>query len=113
MFFVVQDDTDDGEFDAVVSPIFLAFLFRAFVFLYSYFIANAQPAFALPSPIQVDLISHPLKSELNWPLGKKEPLDFTRSRAGDGLRWQIPFYLLDAVLAFSEETTVRGRRGKD
>lgn len=51
---------------------------------------------------EVDMILHPLKSELNWPLGRKEPLDFTRSRAGDGLRWQIPFYLLDAVLAFSE-----------
>ena len=28
---------------------------------------------------EVDLILHPLKSELNWPLGHKEPLDFTRS----------------------------------
>lgn len=26
---------------------------------------------------EVDLILHPLKSELNWPLGAKEPLDFT------------------------------------
>ena len=29
---------------------------------------------------EVDLILHPLKSELNWPLGPKEPLDFTRGR---------------------------------
>lgn len=28
---------------------------------------------------EVDLILHPLKSELNWPLGKKEALDFTSS----------------------------------
>jgi hypothetical protein len=28
---------------------------------------------------EVDLVLHPLKSELNWPLGGKEPLDFTRS----------------------------------
>ena len=31
---------------------------------------------------EVDVLLHPLKSELNWPLGAKEPLDFTRSRAG-------------------------------
>lgn len=32
--------------------------------------------------LQVDLILHPLKSELNWPIGGKRPLDFTRSREG-------------------------------
>ena len=37
----------------------------------------------------MDLILHPLKSELNWPIGRKEPLDFTRSRLGTGLRWQV------------------------
>ena len=47
---------------------------------------------------EVDLILHPLKSELNWPLGQKLPLDFTRSRAGFGLRWQIPFHILDVCL---------------
>ena len=46
---------------------------------------------------EVDVILHPLKSELNWPLGAKEPLDFTRSRSGTGLRWSIPSHLLDAV----------------
>ena len=30
---------------------------------------------------EVDLILHPLKSELNWPLGEKEPIDFTQSMA--------------------------------
>ena len=29
---------------------------------------------------EVDLILHPLKSELNWPIGIKLPLDFTMSR---------------------------------
>ena len=43
---------------------------------------------------EVDLILHPLKSELNWPLGEKEPLDFTE---GEGVRWLVPFHLLDAV----------------
>ena len=48
---------------------------------------------------EVDVILHPLKSELNWPLGAKEPLDFTRSRAGNGLRWGIPSHLLDAIFS--------------
>ena len=48
---------------------------------------------------EVDIILHPLKSELNWPLGAKEPLDFTRSRIGNGLRWGLPSHLLDAIFA--------------
>ena len=44
---------------------------------------------------EVDVILHPLKSELNWPLGGKDPLDFTRARSGNGLRWSIPSHLLD------------------
>ena len=40
---------------------------------------------------EVDLILHPLKSELNWPLGKRKPLDFGASR------WAVPFHLLDAL----------------
>ena len=48
---------------------------------------------------EVDIILHPLKSELNWPLGAKEPLDFTRSRVGNGLRWGLPSHLLDAIFA--------------
>ena len=35
---------------------------------------------------EVDLILHPLKSELNYPVGNKEPLDFTNNRIGRGLR---------------------------
>ena len=52
---------------------------------------------------EVDLILHPLKSELNWPLGEKEALDFTQ---GDGLRWLIPFHLLDAVFYAGGGSTV-------
>jgi hypothetical protein len=48
---------------------------------------------------EVDVILHPLKSELNWPLGLKEPLDFTRARAGNGLRWGIPGHLFDAIFS--------------
>ena len=46
---------------------------------------------------EVDLILHPLKSELNFPIGPKYELDLTHNRAGDGLRWHIPWFLLDAI----------------
>jgi Protein of unknown function (DUF3638)/Protein of unknown function (DUF3645) len=46
---------------------------------------------------EVDLILHPLKSELNWPIGIKDPIDFSRSKLGIGLRWQIQWHLLDPI----------------
>ena len=46
---------------------------------------------------EVDLILHPLKSELNWPIGLKDPIDYSRSQLGIGLRWDIQWHLLDAV----------------
>ena len=49
----------------------------------------------------MDLLLHPLKSELNWPLGHKEPLDFSKSLYGSGLRWHIPSHLFDAVFSCS------------
>jgi Ca2+-binding EF-hand superfamily protein len=52
---------------------------------------------------EVDLILHPLKSELHWPLGQRIPLDFCQSRNGDGLRWKLPFFLLDAVFSLSND----------
>ena len=76
---------------------------------------------------EVDLILHPLKSELNWPCGEKTPLDFTIgtkdiidanqtvnetatggtsvlvNKESDGLRWEIPYHLLDAI--FYAQTT--------
>ena len=55
---------------------------------------------------EVDLILHPLKSELNWPLGTKEPLDFTQSKMGKGLRWEIPWHLLDAIFYAKEKRMI-------
>jgi Ca2+-binding EF-hand superfamily protein len=46
---------------------------------------------------EVDWILHPLKSELNWPLGVREPLDLTYPV---GLRWQLPWHICDAVLQY-------------
>ena len=37
---------------------------------------------------EVDLILHPLKSELNFPIGAKYPLDF------NPLRWKLPIHLV-------------------
>lgn len=52
---------------------------------------------------EVDLLLHPLKSELNWPLGEKMPLDFTTENTlGVGLRWAVPWYLLDSLFFWSE-----------
>eukprot|EP01012_Entosiphon_sulcatum_P004402 TRINITY_DN11719_c0_g1_i1.p1 TRINITY_DN11719_c0_g1~~TRINITY_DN11719_c0_g1_i1.p1 ORF type:complete len:3283 (+),score=530.28 TRINITY_DN11719_c0_g1_i1:870-9851(+) len=62
---------------------------------------------------EVDMLLHPLRSELHWPLGTKEPLDltvaletatatpggFNTSAASEaGLRWQLPAHLLEALL---------------
>jgi thiol-disulfide isomerase/thioredoxin len=48
---------------------------------------------------EVDLILHPLKSELNFPIGAKEPLDFSP------LRWQLPVHILDAIF-YAERGTI-------
>ena len=47
---------------------------------------------------EVDLILHPLKSELNWPIGPKEALDLTDGQEGlgPGIRWLLPHQLLEA-----------------
>ena len=39
---------------------------------------------------EVDLILHPLKSELNFPIGKKRPLDLTQNKFRKGLRFKRP-----------------------
>jgi len=51
---------------------------------------------------EVDLVLHPLKSELNFPLGRKEALDLTQTQSGKGFRWEIPFHLLDALFFATE-----------
>ena len=67
---------------------------------------------------EVDMLLHPLKSELNWPLGAKEALDLTiapkdspenedGSKRWSGLRWQISFHLIDAVhYCWTKKTSV-------
>jgi Ca2+-binding EF-hand superfamily protein len=40
---------------------------------------------------EVDLLLHPLRSELNFPIGPKQPLDLSPDR------WELPIHLLDAI----------------
>ena len=46
---------------------------------------------------EVDLLLHPLKSELNWPIGHKDPIDYSRSKLGIGIRWDLFWHSLDAI----------------
>jgi hypothetical protein len=57
---------------------------------------------------EVDSLLDPLRSELNWPLGQRVPLDLAggheastsdsvRSELFQGIRYTLPFHLLDAV----------------
>lgn len=59
---------------------------------------NASPASSLnyPGPgvllmDEVDVLLHPLKSELNFPIGFKSPIDLS------GYRWDLPIHLFEAV----------------
>lgn len=46
---------------------------------------------------EVDIVLHPLKSELNWPLGDRHSLDFAP------MRWELPWYLISAILRVQSE----------
>lgn len=52
---------------------------------------------------EVDLLLHPLKSELNWPIGLKDPIDYSRNKLGIGLRWDMQWHLLDAIFYHSQK----------
>ena len=40
---------------------------------------------------EVDVLLHPLRSELNFPIGNKQPIDLS------GYRWDLPIHLIDAI----------------
>jgi thiol-disulfide isomerase/thioredoxin len=57
---------------------------------------------------EVDLILHPLKSELNFPIGEKFDLDGSE----DGERWGLPIHLFDAIFYVSSgKVTTFEQRG--
>ncbi|DAZ97871.1 TPA: LOW QUALITY PROTEIN: hypothetical protein N0F65_003298 [Lagenidium giganteum] len=45
---------------------------------------------------EVDVLLHPLRSELNFPIGNKFPIDLAANR------WELPIFLIDAVLGKPE-----------
>ena len=49
---------------------------------------------------EVDLVLHPLRSELNFPIGRKDALDLTQNKTKKGIRWELPFFLLDPISKF-------------
>ena len=44
---------------------------------------------------ELDWVCHPMKSELNFPIGNKVPLDF--GEESDGKRWAIALHLFDGI----------------
>ncbi|RMX67281.1 hypothetical protein DD238_002126 [Peronospora effusa] len=48
---------------------------------------------------EVDVLLHPLRSELNFPIGNKFPIDLA------AYRWELPIYLIDAVLVSPNTST--------
>lgn len=46
---------------------------------------------------EVDVLLHPLKSELNFPIGFKEAIDLA------GIRWDLPIHLVDAIFYYSRK----------
>merc|ERR1719399_772212 len=47
---------------------------------------------------EVDVLLHPLKSELNFPIGSRDPIDLA------GLRWELPIHLIEALFAVQTGT---------
>ncbi|KPA78926.1 hypothetical protein ABB37_05990 [Leptomonas pyrrhocoris] len=45
---------------------------------------------------EVDVLLHPLRSELNFPIGLKHPIDMS------GPRWLLPIHLLDGIFAYQQ-----------
>merc|ERR1712187_219864 len=45
---------------------------------------------------EVDVLLHPLRSELNFPIGLKDPIDLS------GDRWQLPLFLLEALMLLQD-----------
>lgn len=53
---------------------------------------------------EVDMLLHPLRSELRWPLGLKAPLDLTEpfghkinDEESIGMRWRVAWHLISAI----------------
>ncbi|KAG9413019.1 hypothetical protein AC1031_016040 [Aphanomyces cochlioides] len=49
---------------------------------------------------EVDVLLHPLRSELNFPIGNKFPIDLAANR------WELPLYLLDTIFSNKNEKLI-------
>ena len=47
---------------------------------------------------EVDVLLHPLRSELNFPIGHKVPIDLGSHR------WNLPFFILDALVFLDQSS---------
>eukprot|EP00796_Vickermania_ingenoplastis_P003610 gene3610-2550_t len=56
---------------------------------------------------EVDVLLHPLRSELNFPIGEKDPIDLS------GPRWELPIHLLDLICAFRRSAEQGGGGDED
>ena len=56
---------------------------------------------------EVDLLLHPLKSELNFPIGDKDPIDMGNNR------WDLPFHLLQLVFTLLDTDGEDGGGGEE
>ena len=46
---------------------------------------------------ELDFVCHPMHSELNFPIGDRNPLDF--GIRAEGRRWQLPSHLWEGIFA--------------
>ncbi|CAE7036556.1 unnamed protein product [Symbiodinium sp. CCMP2592] len=55
---------------------------------------------------EVDLLLHPLMSELNFPVGAREPLDLSPER------WELPMHLLQPFLCVDTDVVAKAPLGR-
>lgn len=53
---------------------------------------------------ELDWVCHPMRSELNFPIGLRKALDFTTRDNAQGRRWEIPIHLWDALFSAPAQT---------
>ena len=51
---------------------------------------------------ELDWVCHPLKSELNFPIGPKAPLDF--GVEADGKRWEVSLHLWGGIFGCATQS---------
>lgn len=56
---------------------------------------------------EVDVLLHPLRSELNFPIGEKEAIDLS------GPRWTLPIHLLDLIACHPSSFTFSGSKERE